>query len=91
MEIQLVLSTSGIYKEITVSLLQQIVEPKLSPNKPVSEHREIYDIGLLTTFELHMNKGAITNIISIHRPLSLYGLTANMKGYEPNDLKTFQK
>ena len=44
---------------------------------------------LLHTFELHKDKGAITNLVSIYRPLSLYGLTANMKAYEPIELKPF--
>jgi hypothetical protein len=37
----------------------------------------------LHTFELHKDRGAITNLHCLYRPLSLYGLTANMKGYEP--------
>ncbi len=41
---------------------------------------------------MHKDKGAITNLICIHRPLSLYGLTANMKGYDPlGEVKPFQK
>ena len=49
--------------------------------------------GVLQTLELHKDKGAITNLQSIYRPLSLYGLTANMKGYEPayTEVKPFQK
>ena len=46
----------------------------------------------LHTFELHKDNGAITNLVCIHRPLSLYGLTANMKGYDPlGEIKPFQK
>jgi hypothetical protein len=45
----------------------------------------------LQTFEVHKDKGAITNLVAIHRPLSLFGLTANMQGYEPGDLKPLQK
>jgi len=40
---------------------------------------------------LHKDKGAITNIVPIQRPLSLYGLTANMSGYEPNQIKSLQR
>ena len=45
----------------------------------------------LKTFELHKNKGAITNLVSCERPLSLFGLTANMQGYEPCQLKALQR
>ena len=38
-----------------------------------------------------MDKGPITNLLCIHRPLSLYGLTANMKAYEPTEVKAFSK
>ena len=38
--------------------------------------------GLITTFELHKDQGSITNLIALHRPLSLFGLTANMNSYE---------
>jgi WD40 repeat protein len=38
----------------------------------------------LKTFELHKDKGAITNLVALERPLSLFGLTANMNGYDPN-------
>lgn len=44
---------------------------------------------LLQTLELHKDKGAITNLKCIYRPLSLYGLTANMKAYEPIEMKSF--
>ena len=30
-------------------------------------------------------------MIPIHRPLSLFGLTANMQGYEPGDIKPLNK
>ena len=43
----------------------------------------------LRTFELHKDKGAITNLCCIYRPLSLYGLTANMKSYEHLEIKPF--
>lgn len=39
------------------------------------------------TFEVHKDKGAITNLVAINRPLSLFGLTANMQGYEPGEIK----
>lgn len=45
----------------------------------------------LKTFDLHKEKGAVTNLVAFSRPLSLFGLTANMQGYEPNDLKSLQK
>lgn len=38
----------------------------------------------LKTFELHKDKGSVTNLVALERPLSLFGLTANMAGYEPN-------
>jgi len=41
----------------------------------------------LKTFELHKEKGAITNLVTLDRPLSLFGLTANMSAYEPNSIK----
>ena len=47
--------------------------------------------GALHTFELHRDKGAVTNLLCIHRPLSLFGLTANMKAYEPPEIKAFSK
>ena len=40
---------------------------------------------------MHKDKGPITNLLCIYRPLSLYGLTANMKGYEPCEIKPFNK
>ena len=43
------------------------------------------------TFELHKDKGQVTNLLCVYRPLSLYGLTANMKGYEPAEIKQFSK
>ena len=43
------------------------------------------------TSELHKDKGPITNLIPLQRPLSLFGLTANMQGYEPGDLKALYK
>lgn len=47
--------------------------------------------NILHTFELHKDKGPITNLLCIYRPLSLYGLTANMKAYEPTEFKPFNK
>lgn len=46
---------------------------------------------VLKTFEIHKDKGAITNLIATGRPLSLFGLTANMLGYEPGELKPLSK
>ena len=45
----------------------------------------------LQTFEIHKDRGAITNLVAINRPLSLFGLTANMQGYEPGDIKALNK
>lgn len=45
----------------------------------------------LKTFELHKDKGAITNLIALKRPLSLFGLTANMAAYEPNSMKALAR
>ena len=43
--------------------------------------------NLLQMFELHRDHGAITNLVPLTRPLSLFGLTANMQAYEPGELK----
>ena len=40
----------------------------------------------LQTFEVHKDKGAITNLVALNRPLSLFGLNANMQGYEPGEI-----
>jgi WD40 repeat protein len=45
----------------------------------------------LQTFEIHKDKGPITNLVAINRPLSLFGLTANMQGYEPGEIKPLHK
>ena len=45
----------------------------------------------LSTFDIHKDHGAVTNLVAISRPLSLFGLTANMQGYEPGDLRPLQK
>lgn len=45
----------------------------------------------LQTFELHKDKGAITNLVAFNRPLSLFGLTANMQGYEPGEFKSLKR
>jgi len=47
--------------------------------------------GLITTYELHKDQGHITNLIPIHRPLSLFGLTANMKAFEVPEVLPLQK
>lgn len=46
---------------------------------------------LLYTYELHKDKGAITNLIPLNRPLSLFGLTADMKAFNISDLHNLQK
>lgn len=45
----------------------------------------------LKTFTLHSDKGAVTNLVALERPLSLFGLTANMAGYNPNSIKPLQR
>lgn len=45
----------------------------------------------LKTFELHKDKGAITNLVAIQRPLNLFGLTANMNGYDVTDIKPLSR
>lgn len=45
------------------------------------------DNGLVCTYELHKDQGQINNLVAIRRPLSLFGLTANMKAYEVPDIK----
>ena len=46
---------------------------------------------LITTYDLHKDKGHITNLISINRPLSFFGLTANMKAFETSEVMSLQK
>lgn len=46
---------------------------------------------LVSTLELHGNQGAITNLIPINRPLSLFGLTANMAEYTIPQVKPLAK
>ncbi len=46
---------------------------------------------LISTYELHNNKGSITNLVPLLRPLSMFGLTANMKMYETPQVKPLQK
>ena len=57
------------------------IKDQQQDSKPIKVH----------TFELHKDKGAVTNLVSLQRPLSLFGLTANMQGYEPGDLKALYK
>lgn len=45
----------------------------------------------LKTFELHRDKGMVTNLVSLERPLSLFGLTANLNGYDPGQVKSLQR
>lgn len=47
--------------------------------------------GLISTYELHKDKGAITNLVPLYRPLSLFGLTANMKAFETVEVMPLQK
>ena len=53
------------------------------------------DIGrgsqLLQTLDIHAEYGAITNLVALTRPLSLFGLTANMQAYEPGELRPLQR
>lgn len=42
---------------------------------------------LLRTLRVHEDHGAVTNLIALNRPLSLFGLTANMQAYEPGELR----
>ena len=46
---------------------------------------------LLYTYELHKDKGAITNLIPLNRPLSLFGLTADMKAFNVSEVQNLQK
>lgn len=43
--------------------------------------------ALLQNLDIHRDYGAITNLVALNRPLSLFGLTANMQSYEPGELK----
>jgi hypothetical protein len=40
----------------------------------------------LRTLELHAKKGVVTNLVPLNRPLSLFGLTANLKSYDPGQI-----
>lgn len=42
---------------------------------------------VLRTLDIHREYGAITNLVPLSRPLSLFGLTANMQAYEPGECK----
>lgn len=57
------------------------------PSSPTSDAKAT----LVNKLELHNNKGAITNVIAINRPLSLFGLTANMNNYTVPQLKPLAK
>ena len=46
---------------------------------------------LLQTLDIHVDYGAITNLVALTRPLSLFGLTANLQSYEPGELKPLQR
>ena len=45
----------------------------------------------LRTLELHGKKGVVTNLLPLNRPLSLFGLTANLKEYDPGQIVPLQK
>lgn len=45
----------------------------------------------LRTLELHSKRGIIANLVPCTRPLSLFGLTANLKNYEPGQMAPLQK
>ena len=45
----------------------------------------------LRTLELHNKKGIVTNLVASTRPLSLFGLTANLKQYDPGQIQPLQK
>ena len=47
--------------------------------------------SLLQTLDIHAEYGAITNLVALTRPLSLFGLTANMQAYEPGELRPLQR
>ena len=47
--------------------------------------------NLLQTLDLHKDHGAITNLVALTRPLSLFGLTANMQSYEPGEIRALQR
>lgn len=57
------------------------------PSSPASDNKSC----LVSTLELHSNKGAITNLVAINRPLSLFGLTANMAEYTVPQVKPLAK
>ena len=46
---------------------------------------------LLQTLDIHREYGGITNLVPLTRPLSLFGLTANMQAYEPGDFRVLQR
>ena len=63
---------------------------KTPPQSPQSANDQTHN-GLITTYELHKDKGAITNLVPLFRPLTLFGLTANMKSFEVQEIKALQK
>ena len=46
---------------------------------------------IMQTLDIHREYGAITNLVPLTRPLSLFGLTANMQAYEPGDIRVLQR
>ena len=59
------------------------------PQSPVSSEGK--SASLVNTMELHANKGAVTNLVAIQRPLSLFGLTANMAEYHVPQVQPLEK
>ena len=47
--------------------------------------------GLVTTYELHKDQGQVSNLVPMMRPLSLFGLTANMRSFEYAACSPLQK
>lgn len=66
------------------------IKTKTPPQSPQSANDPTHN-GLISTYELHKDKGAITNLVPIFRPLTLFGLTANMKSFEVQEIKALQK
>ena len=59
--------------------------------EPTSKDQENGPSLPLKTFEIHKDRGQINNLVPLTRPLSLFGLTANLKRYEPGEMKSLQK
>ena len=57
-----------------------------SPRNDSPKANTNINIGLISTFDLHKDHGPITNLVPLIRPLSLFGLTSNMKAFEPGEI-----